>query len=412
MSCSTHARRARRVVASVCLALAHTTLSVAAAQAVPDWVTLNGNAAHTGYVPITISLSGAKVLWTTQLPLDDAAGVNPPVTGGGQAYVSTNASFGTGHFTALSLTDGRVQWQHTYNSDSYGGIPSLHAPAFKQGMAYVSTGGVVDAALWGYDAATGELRFRAPIEAQWETYYSPTPQGDGLYMNGGTFGGAYGFDAVSGATQWFASLPQYDHWTPATDDKFVYAYTSQLDVISRKSGKVVATIPDPGHDGSSYEVGCAPVLGSLRNVIVTQNQRMLSFDLVRRTVAWETFVPTVYRAMNQLSLADGTIYYGNGSTVYLRDEATGSSLGAWTVPDGGFFLAGSIVVTRNAFIVSATNGTYIVSRADLTRPARHLAAHGKLALSRQGVLVIAGSDGTITGVQLRGGGASAGAAAH
>lgn len=400
MSCTTHARRARRVVASVCLALVHATLSVAAAQAVPDWVTLNGNSAHTGYVPINVSSSGARILWRTRLPLDGAAGVNPPVTGDGQAYVSTNVTFGTGHFTALSLSDGSVKWQHAYTSDVFVGIPSMHAPASWQGMAYVSTGGHEDAALWGYDAATGELRYRAPIAAQWETYYSPTPQGDGLYMNGGTYGGAYGFNAVSGSTQWFASLPQYDSWTPATDDRFVYAYTNQLDVISRKTGRIVTTIPDLRHDWAGYDVGCAPVLGSRQNVIVTQNQRMVSFDLARRKVAWETYVPTDFNAMNQLSLADGTIYYGNGSIVYLRDEATGGSLGTWTVPNGGF-IESPVVVTRNAFIVSASNGTYIVSRADMTQPARHLTAHGKLALSRQGVLVIAGPDGTITGVQLR-----------
>lgn len=393
--------RARRVFIATALAGAGLACSAAgvAAQSLGDWTTHNANSRHTGYVPILTSTSDFTVLWSTKLPME-GTGFNPPVTGDGRVYLSDAVWFQTGHFHALNLADGSVQWSHEYTSPTYGGVPLMNAPAFHRGMAYVSTGGHEDAALWGYDAATGAQKFRAQIDAQWETYYGPTPQGNALYMNGGYYGGAYGFRARSGSQAWFTSLPQYDHWTPATDDNYVYAYTTQLDILDRRTGQVVSTIPDPNFAWWGYSVGCAPVLGSSQNLIVTQNQRMISFDLAAKTVAWEASVPSGYYELNQPSLADGTIYYGKGSTVYLLSEADGRRIFTWGLPNGGT-IESTVVLTRNHFIVSSSQGTYAVSRKNPSSPAWHIAAHGQLALSREGVLVIAGPDGTVTGVRLR-----------
>ena len=59
--------------------------------------------------------------------------------------------------------------------------------------------------------------FQAPHSAQWERYYAPTIYDGSVYVNGGYYGGMYGFDAFGGAQQWFNSLPQYDEWTPAVE---------------------------------------------------------------------------------------------------------------------------------------------------------------------------------------------------
>lgn len=276
----------------------------------------------------------------------------------------------------------------------------MNAPAYKNGMAYVSTGGHEDAALWGYDAATGEQVFRAPIAAQWETYYAPTPFGESLYMNGGYYGGAYSFDSRGGQQKWFVNQPQYDHWTPAVDSQYVYAYTTELQLLNRKTGALAAVIPDPNFDWWGYSVGCAPVLGSQRNVLVTQAHRMVSFDLDKRAVAWEVPVTGGYYEMNQLSLADGTIYYGQGDKVEIRGENDGQLLSTWAVPNGGS-VESTIVLTKNLFIVSTSSGTYAVSRKSPTGFRWHIKAHGQLSLSREGMLVIVASDGTVTGVQTR-----------
>ena len=396
MTRSLRARLALSATALACTLFAH---AAAHAAGPGDWTTHNANESHTGYVPMSTTPSKFSVLWSTQLATS-GTGMNPPATGDGRAYVSDQVWFQTGHFYALNLADGTVQWSQQYTSPTYGGIPIMNAPAFRQGVAYVSTGGQGDAALWAYDAATGTQKFRAQIDAQWETYYAPTPGGSGLFMNGGTYGGAYDFNARTGARTWFAQLPQYDHWTPAVDDSYVYAYTTQLDIIDRKTGQIASSIADPNFAWWGYSVGCGPVLGSRQNVIVTQNQRLVSFDLASHTVAWETSVPTGYYELNQPSLADGTIYYGKGSTVYLLDEADGHLVGTWTVPNGGS-VESTVVVSKNQFFVSTSTGTYAVNRKNPGGSTRQVAAHGQLALSKEGVLVIAATDGTVTGVSVR-----------
>lgn len=362
-----------------------------------EWATHNGNASHDGYVPLVTKPANFRVLWTTSLPAGNH-GYNPAATGDGSAFISNKVWFETGLFYALDLTSGQVRWQHEFHSPVYGGVPIMNAPAYKNGVAYVSTGGHEDAALWGYASQTGAQKFRSSIEAQWETYYAPTPFGNSLYMNGGYYGGAYSFRARDGRRNWFTSLPQYDRWTPAVDAEHVYAYTTQLDIIDRRTGAIAASIPDPNFEWMGYSVGCAPVLGSLNNVLVTQGSRMVSFDLGQRKVAWEAPVTTGYYEINQISLANGVIYYANGGTVEMRNEADGGLLRAWTPPQGGA-IESTILVTQNLFFVSTSNGTYAVDRQKPVGYRWKSSAHGHLSMSKNGTLVIVGADGTVTGVQ-------------
>jgi outer membrane protein assembly factor BamB len=363
----------------------------------PDWATHNGNAQHTGYVPMSTKPSTFQVKWTKKLPV--TGGLNIAATGGGNAYVSNTVWFATGYLFALSLVDGSVRWSHEYTSPTYGGIPIMNAPAYHNGMAYVSTGGHEDAALWGYDATTGVQAFRAQISAQWETYYAPTPLTNTLYMNGGSYGGAYGFIARDGATRFFTGLPQYDHWTPAVDDSYVYAYTTQLDILDRRTGVIVKTISDPNFEWWGYSVGCAPVIGDRRDIIVVNAHRMVSFNLDTHSISWVQAVDAGYYDLNQLSLANGTIYYGSGNTVSMRDEADGHLLSNWIAPNGAT-VESTVVVTSNMFFVSTSGGTYAVDRKNPTGYRWQTAAHGQLSLSREGVLLISGTDGVVTAIQV------------
>jgi outer membrane protein assembly factor BamB len=378
---------------AVCAASA----GAAHAQLQPDWATHNGNERHTGYVPMTLNPANFKVRWSVTLP-GGLSGYNPAATGGGAAYISDKAWFSVGHFFALDLATGNLLWSHEYTSATYGGIPIMNAPAYRKGMAYVSTGGHEDAALWGYDATTGAQAFRAPIAAQWETYFAPTPYGAALYMNGGAYGGAYSFRATSGNQVWFATLPQYAEWTPAVDDQYVYAYTTQLDLINRRTGHVDKTIPDPRFNWGGYSVGCAPVLGSRGNVLVTQGGRLVNFDLALGNSSWEAPVTTgYYGEFSQPSLADGQVYYGKAALVQVFDEGTGHVLQSWSVPNGAN-IESTIILTKNLFFVSTSGGTYAVNR-QTAKVAWRTPEHGNLSLSSDGVLVIVGADGKVTAVQ-------------
>ncbi|MBT9597582.1 MAG: PQQ-like beta-propeller repeat protein [Vitreoscilla sp.] len=401
----TQAPRARLVRRAFVLACAVSLNAHAATEAVADekivhladWATHNGNARHTGYVPMITKPETFFVKWKKKLKVSGA--LNIAATGGGNAYVSDQVYFQTGHLYALSLADGSIVWSHEFTSNTFGGIPSMHAPAFHNGMAVVSTGGHEDAALWGYDAATGDLKFRSQISAQWETYLAPTPFANTLYMNGGYYGGAYGFNSRNGGQRWFTGLDQYDHWTPAVDNDYVYAYTTHLDVLDRRTGAIVKTIADPGFEWWGYSVGCAPVLGDQGEVLVTNAHRLVSFDLATNSINWVQPVDAGYYALNQISLANGIIYYGKGNFVTVRKESSGKQVALWQAPAGAT-IESAVVVTKNLFFVSTDAGTYAVDREALTGFVWKNASHGQLSLSREGVLLITSADGVVTAVQV------------
>jgi hypothetical protein len=359
-----------------------------------DWATHNGNSRHTGYVPMFTNPADFRLKWIRKL--DVVGRLNIAATGDGNAYVSHQVSFRTSHFFALSLSDGSIRWVRDLTD-----VPNVYAPAFHNGVATVSSGGSGGAALWGFDAATGKQLFRSQIAAQTATYLAPTPFANTLYMNGGVYGGAYAFKSRHGTQAWFTSLEQYDNWTPAVDNDFVYAYTRQLEVLDRHTGAIVKVIEDPGHEWWGSSVGCAPVLGDQGNVLVTNSHRLVSFDLATNSIKWVQPVEAGYNELNQLSLADGAIYYGKGNAVTMRSETDGQLQATWSAPSGAT-IESTIVLSKNLFFVSTSRGTYAVDRKSMQAYESRIAAHGQLALSREGVLLITSVDGVVTAVDVGG----------
>lgn len=348
-----------------------------------------------------MSLNPEKFSQAWQVRLDSATGsFNVPATGAGRVFISNKPNSAIGILTTVNLSTGATEWTKTIAGAFTGGgfLHSIHSPAYAKGMVYVSTGGHTDAALWGFDVATGTQKFRAPISAQWETYYSPTPFGDSLYMNGGSYGGAYSFNARTGTQNWFASLPQYDEWTPAVDENYVYTYTTKLDVLDRKTGALAYSIADTGFDWRGYSVGCAPVLGGMSDIIVTQYNRLIAFDLNTRSVKWQTPISVNYSEMNQPSVADGRVYYANGGYLSVFNQADGSLLS--TVPLQGT-AESTVILTKTVGFISTSGGTYAFKRKNPTKTVWSTPAHGQLALSKEGMLVIVGADGTVTGIKTR-----------
>lgn len=364
----------------------------------PDWSTHNGNASHTGYVDVVLNPVDFKPQWTAKLP-STFDGYNTAATGAGAAYVSSKGRYQIGHLYALELKSGKVRWVKEFRGKSGEGVYSLTAAAYSSGGAYVTTGGHEDAALWRYEAATGGLQFSAPIASQAEDYLAPTPFGKFTYINGGEYGGAYSFESKSGIAAWFKQLPQYDSWTPAVDAKNVYAYTTQLDIIDRSSGEIVKSIPDRRFNWIGYSVGNAPAIGSNNNIVVTQANRLVSFDLLGDRVAWERPVGPDGELVGQVTLAHGTIYHVRGNAVALRNESDGQLIRNWRVPGGGL-VKSNVLATNNMFFVSTTKGTFA---ANINGEPGYLWQHkaqGQLSLSSEGLLIITANEGTVTAIKL------------
>lgn len=130
------------------------------------------------------------------------------------------------------------------------------------------------------------------------------------------------------------------------------------------------------------------------SAIITASGRLVSFDLQRRVLAWELsdeFTGTV-------AVADDVLYVINGGQFEARRESDGGLLWAWNPPAG--LLRPTVIVTRNLVFASSQDTTYALDLS-ARRKIWQYPAGGDLALSAQGVLVIATPDGWLHAISVR-----------
>lgn len=353
------------------------------------WPMYQANPAHTGYAPGT--LDPARFTFRWERDFGGGHALNPVTAAAGKVFASKRLYFNNvDSLFTLSADTGEELWRK-----NFGSVFSVNPPSYGYGNVYVQTGNHGgDTYLRAYDANTGSLVFRSNHSAQWERYYAPTIYDGKVYINGGYFGGMYGFDAYTGNLDWFAGLPQYDDWTPAVDDNYAYAYVGEyspgLYAIDRFTGNQQFMIPDSNFDWSGWSMNLAPVLGPADDVLVIHDGRLISFDLAQRDIRWE--VARNFRG--QPSLADGVIYAIDSGALVARDELTGGPLWSWEVPSA--VLTGSIIVTDNLLIIGTASDVYAVDLATHLEVWSYPAS-GHLTLG-DGSLYLAGADGRLIAI--------------
>jgi outer membrane protein assembly factor BamB len=355
------------------------------------WPMFQGDARHTGYLPVSLDPSLFSLRW--QKDVGGIYSLNPVSAGDGKVFVSLVTYFNdvTSLF-ALRSVDGSTLW-----SKGFGDIFSVNPPSYAYGNVYVQTGNHGDDTwLRAFNATTGAPVFQAPHEAQWERYFAPTVYDGKIYVNGGYYGGMYGFDALTGAQLFFAALPQYDQWTPAVAGGTAYAYlgeyTPGLYGKDRLTGAQVLFIPDFDFDWNGWSMNMAPVIGTHDDVIAIHDGRLISFDTAQGTIRWQVQA----QFTGQPSLAHEQIYVINGNRLYVLDELTHAELWWWQPPTGT--PAGPVIVTDSHALVSTASAVYAV---DLTtgQSVWSYPAGGHLALA-DATLYIASADGMLTAITM------------
>jgi hypothetical protein len=351
----------------------------------PDWNMFQGNAAHTGYVPVSVDPNS----FSTRLlgpSLNNQVGYNYPAktltTNAGRIFLS----YGT-MLRVLSEHDASQIWSHNFNS-------SVNPPAVGNGMVFVAAG--YQPSLYAFNEATGAIAFQAQMYSQGENYLAPTIGPQGVYTNAGTYGGVYGFD-FSGQQLFFGYAAQQSEWTPAVDNQYVYAYTGSLMVYDPVTGAVHANIVDPSYTNYVYRINGSPVLGANGSVFAAAYENaylngggigntLLRFNVNIQNVAWQ--VPGVYPRTP--GYHSGVVYAVNNNPLRLeaRAENNGSLVWSW-VPTGGGSWASEVLLTDTMIFVATDSTTFGIDRAT-----RQLVWSypfgGRLALSRNGVLYIQG----------------------
>ena len=357
------------------------------------WPMFQGNARHTGFVPIDLNPAQFSLRW--QQDIGGADAVNPVAAGDGKVFVSLLLYFdNVPSFFALDATDGHTLW-----SKNFGDVFSVNPPSYAYGKAYIQTGNHgSDTWLRAFDGATGAVVFQAPHQAQWERYFAPTIHDGKVYVNGGYYGGMYAFDATDGAQLWFADLPQYDQWTPAVDDTRAYSYVGEyqpgLYVRDRATGGAAGFIADPNFDWNGWSMNLAPVLGDQNDVFAIHDGRLISFNTANNTIRFE--LPGPYTG--QPSYNAGRIYAVKSGRLVVLDEMTGAEIWAWTPPVG--VIVAPMILTRTHLLASTAQQVYAVDLATHQHVWSYPAS-GHLALADD-TLYIASADGMLRAINAPG----------
>lgn len=363
--------------------------------AVPDWAMFQGNAAHTGLVPIEVNPDKFSSRWQAVAP-NSSGGSRYSIA---ETLATANGKFFVGHDTTLFARnefDGTLAWKYDFSGLAF---PSVNPPSVANGTVYVAAGQQSSTYLFAFDAANGDLRFRAPMSSQWESYLAPTIGSEGVYANAGSYGGLYAI-APSGDSLYFSPMAQTSMWTPAVDATGVYSYTGGLlKVTHPTTGVVLDSISDPTFSNYIYEIGGSPVLGATNSVFVANYENSIlndgnigntlsRFDLANDVIAWQ--MQGVYPSTP--AYAAGVLYAVNNRPFRLeaRAESKGELLWSWTPPHSGDAkFAGEVLLTKNLVFVSTNRSTYAID-LNSHRTVWSYPMSGRLALSANGVFYIQG----------------------
>ena len=360
------------------------------AQASDTWPMFQQNPSHTGYIAVNLDASKFQHRWTKSVAKE---GLNPVTVAQGLVFASGTGYFSNNVLKVLNAPGGKVRW-----SVEYPGAFSTNPPSYDDGKVYIQTGNHSDDTyLHAYNANTGVLEFRSPHAAQWERYYSPTIYDKKVYVNGGYYGGMYGFDGQTGSQLWFASLQQYDEWTPAVDENYTYAYVGEyspgLYVLNRATGAQAFNIPDANFSWNGWSMDLAPVLGGLNDVFAIHNGRLIRFDLKGKAISWERNDSFT----GQPSIHDNTVYAIRAGALTAVGQRTGTSRWTWAAPSAAI-LSGPIIVTNTHLFVSSNQAVHCVD-LKTRQQVWSYPATGKLTLG-EGSLYIASTNGSLTAISL------------
>ncbi len=344
-----------------------------------SWHTYQGQREHDGFVPLTVDPAALAERW--QRTFEAGAWASAAAGGDGRVLLRVNRLL-----YELESGSGALLWTGGFDNRGW-----RNPPAYAEGRAYAQT----DYHLWGYDLAAGRALFQSRYDSPSTEYCAPTVDAGTVYMSGRNGGGMYAFDAVHGTERWSVSFG--DMRTPAVNDTCAFSYTSRnpprLVAVDKTTGALVMEIQDADFGLWHGDMSLAPVLGAANDVILILKNRLVSFDLASRSIAWQK----AEQFTGQPSLGRGVIYAVNGGAVEARDEAAGALLWSWTPPEGP--LVTPLLVTENLLFVGAGAHTYAV---DLTTHAAvwSLGKTGSMSFI-DGALVIV-DDSVITAIELEG----------
>lgn len=351
--------------------------------AVPDWETLQGNAAHNGYVPIT--LDPGKFVdvwgWTAQHAITDNAFLSFPVTGANRVYVGVSvfvpsAGDYASSFAGISENQNEPNWVKSIGDENSGIITTN--PAFSGGKLYFGSANT-DYDFAALDSSNGNTAFTSRYMGTPRSAVSPTPYGGSIYIQtsaptSNLMSAIASVNGASGSPQWLHDIVNAEqgrpYFTPAVDEqRLYYQNNSCLAVLNRQTRAIEACIANPVSDATNFDSRFVPSLvGSRGNVLSffysyppNAKRLLASYNIAGKTLEWTTTLAYgIYPAV-----ANGVVYATHVEdgrvSLHALNETNGQVLWTWTPPSDSMASTPTtvynVIATRNLVFFSAVNGT-------------------------------------------------------
>src|SRR5581483_7085642 len=345
------------------------------------WPMYGNGPAHTGYFPGTRGSNALSPLWSTNFGI----ALNQVAIGGGKVFVTPVTYFSTTFLAALDAATGLAAWQHNFVSAF-----SINPPSYDGGRVYVQRGDAgSDTQLWCLGSTNGTVLWNAPFGAQWERYYSPTIYGGSIWVDGGYYGGMYGF-TTNGVQLFFNnSLQQYDEWTPAYYQGTVYSWVGGVFNAHNPATGTILWSANLGWNWNGWSMNTVPVMdGGL--ALIYEPPNLLAVDLTTHTNRWVASGVVNSYQTGSPAVANGIVYSVTGDHAQAFVAQTGTPLGIYQATnDTG--LSGQPIVTDDSLLMASSTATYIFDLGS-HQLVQTIPYGGQLSIAG-GILYIAGGDG-------------------
>ncbi|WP_411845874.1 PQQ-binding-like beta-propeller repeat protein [Roseibacillus persicicus] len=348
-----------------------------------DWTTFGNDPAHLGHHPASLGTHTFLPAWDAMVRGEHD--INRAAIADGKVFTTPLVYFGGPvNARAFDLDTGEEIWAHEFEE-----ARSLNPPSYFNGRIYLQRGNHSgDTQLWALDAETGESIWSAAHTAQWEIYEAPAVNDDGIYINGGSYGGLYGFDH-DGNQLFFEDKAQYDEWTPTLIDGKLYSWVA---------GNFTEHNPYSGDPIWNFSTSWDWRGWSMKTVsAVTTSEALListthlnCLDLESREIRWQV----------ESGFSGSPAVFGNevfalkSYTLPSYDLATGSLQTTYRNPSLETFISGQPLLLNDYLIAATEKNTYIY-RYGVEDPVQTIPVGGRLSYSN-GYLIIARNDGQIS----------------
>ncbi|KTC67940.1 outer membrane biogenesis protein BamB [Legionella birminghamensis] len=353
------------------------------------WGMYQGNAAHTGYVPIVIDTAKIKQIWSVDVGQDGFPGMNTEIHQAsiGHKYVFVSRyNYGQANsLEAFSFEDGHVVWSVDLNH------LAVQPSAYSDGVVYVQTvyGDSRKTRLWAFDENSGEYLFSSQFLAEYQSYKAPVIDNDKVYASGGFRAGIVAFNAHKAGRLWFTHFDRYgEEATAAVNEKYVLYYNAcVMYKLDKNTGDILSKIQDDYCEWKR-DYDPTPVLFGNDFAFVTSNQYLTKFNLAEDKVEF-----AINNVSSNPSVDDKKVYVIKDSQLTAINAETGDVV--WSIDASDFRKVEDLVVTKNLVFVSDRKKTRAYSKSKKHELVWQADVGGKLSLSSKGLFIVSHS-GTLT----------------